>query len=86
MTPAAAHADNPHDPATLAPARLVDSDHPAVLAFAQVHAQGRSDRERDVPLDALLADFRRHYPQLVAGDASAGGTDFLADVDRETRP
>ena len=54
--------DAPPDPATLAPARLVDSDHPAVQAFAQTHAQGSSDRERAVALYYAVRDGLRYDP------------------------
>jgi transglutaminase-like putative cysteine protease len=43
----------------------------------------------DVPLDLLVADFRKVYPQWLHGDATAGSlgdADFLADVAREAAP
>ena len=40
----------------------------------------------DVPLDRLLADFRRVYPKWLHGDASGGlAGDFEADVARERK-
>ena len=42
---------------------------------------GQRGSFNDLPLDALVADFRVHYPKL--GLAGADGADFLVDVDRE---
>ena len=61
----------PPDPATLAPARLVDSDHPALLAFAQTHALGSNDRERAVALYCAVRDGFRYDPYRC--DLSAHG-------------
>ena len=52
---------NPND-SSLAPATMVDSDHPAVLAFARQHAQGDSDRERAVALYYAVRDSFRYDP------------------------
>ena len=50
-----------NDPAAcLAPTEMVDSDHPAVLAFAQAHAQGGSDTERAVALCTAVRDGFRY--------------------------
>jgi hypothetical protein len=50
-----------------------------------LHQRGSFD---DLPLDAILADFRVHYPRWVSGSDSPGvsdsAADFLADVDAET--
>ena len=41
----------------------------------------------DLPLEAILVDFRQHYPRWVAGMASPGSddaqADFLAEVAAE---
>ena len=67
---------------------LADSIYHPFDAAANRHREyvGQRGSFNDVPLDALVADFRQHCPQLVADDASVGGADFLADVDRENRP
>ena len=77
MTPPIASPSRPPsaspDPATLAPARLVDSDHPAVLAFAQAqaHARGSSDRECALALHNAVRDGFPYDPYH--GDLSAHG-------------
>lgn len=38
----------------------------------------------DVPLDAILADFARHYPRWMDQMAEQQAVDFQADVERET--
>jgi len=48
----------------LAPGRFIDSDHPAVRAFAAKHAQGSSDRERAVSLYYAVRDGVRYNPFL----------------------
>lgn len=50
--------------AFLAPARFVDSDHPAVVEFARRHAKGASDRERAVSLYYAVRDGVRYNPFL----------------------
>ena len=46
-------------PATLTPTPLIDSDHPAVAAYARRHDRGSDDRERAVALvHAVRDDFR----------------------------
>lgn len=52
-------------PATLAPTPLVDSDHPAVKAFAAAHAVGADDRERAVALYYAVRDGFRYDPYRV---------------------
>jgi len=60
--PAPADLDAAPGPATLAPTALVDSDHPAVAAFARQHAQGADDRERAVALYYAVRDGFRYDP------------------------
>lgn len=48
----------------LAPGRYVDSDHPAVVAFAGQHAIGASDLERGVSLYYAVRDGVRYNPFL----------------------
>jgi transglutaminase-like putative cysteine protease len=56
----------------LAPARVVDSDHPAVVAFArEVTAGASDDRERAVRLSAAVRDGFRYDPYTV--DLSPAG-------------
>lgn len=57
--------------ATLAPTSLVDSDHPAVVAFAAQHATGATDRERAVSLYYAVRDGFRYDPYRI--DLSAEG-------------
>ena len=47
---------------TLAPTALVDSDHPAVVAFSREHARGATDRERAVSLYLAVRDGFRYDP------------------------
>jgi len=49
-------------PATLAPTATIDSDHPAVQAFARQHAVGSTDRERAVALNLAVRDNFRYDP------------------------
>ena len=53
------------DPQTLAPADLVDSDHPAVQAFARQRAIGADDRARAVALYDAVRDGFRYDPYRV---------------------
>ncbi|MEE4361539.1 MAG: transglutaminase family protein [Pseudomonadales bacterium] len=63
------------DPAYLAPGRFVDSDHPAVVAFAEETARGIADpRERAVALYYRVRDAFRYDPYGI--DRSEAG--FLA--------
>lgn len=52
-------------PATLAPTALIDSDAPAVQAFAEQHAQGATDRERAVALYLAVRDGFRYDPYRI---------------------
>lgn len=49
-------------PATLAPTAAIDSDHPAVIAFARQHAQGADPRARAVALVLAVRDGFRYDP------------------------
>lgn len=49
----------------LAGAALVDSEHPAVVAFARRHAQGADDRERAVALYYAVRDGFRYDPYRI---------------------
>jgi transglutaminase-like putative cysteine protease len=53
------------DPAYLAPNRFVDSDHPAVVAFARETAGGLSPREAAVALYYRVRDRIRYNPWRV---------------------
>ncbi|RME26823.1 MAG: transglutaminase family protein [Deltaproteobacteria bacterium] len=59
--------DPPH-PATLRPNRFVDSDHPAVIAFARAHGGGRPPREAAVALYYAIRDGWRYNPWRVRLD------------------
>ena len=48
----------------LAPGRYVDSDHPAVIAFAGKHSSGKDQRERAVSLYYAVRDAIRYNPFL----------------------
>lgn len=50
---------------TLAPTALIDSDHPAVAAFAARHARGGDDRERAVSLFYAVRDGFRYDPYRI---------------------
>ena len=58
-------------PSDLAPTPLVDSEHPAVKAFAQAHAVGADERARAVALYYAVRDGFRYDPYRV--DLSAHG-------------
>ena len=58
-------------PSTLAPTALIDSDHPAVVAFAAGHARGADDRERAVALYLAVRDGFRYDPYRI--DLSPAG-------------
>jgi transglutaminase-like putative cysteine protease len=51
--------------AALAPTALIDSDHPAVQAFAAQHAQGGDERERAVALFQAVRDGFRYDPYRI---------------------
>ena len=61
----------PPHAATLAPTTLIDSDHPAVAAFAATHAHGNNDRERAVALYLAVRDGFRYDPYRI--DLSPAG-------------
>ncbi|MBS0447660.1 MAG: transglutaminase family protein [Proteobacteria bacterium] len=56
--------DAPTD-ASLAPTPLVESDHPAVAAFAAAHARGDTPRERAVSLYYAVRDGFRYDPYRI---------------------
>lgn len=53
--------DSP-SPASLAPTALVDSDHPAVVAFVHEQGRGANDRQRAVALYHAVRDGFRYDP------------------------
>jgi transglutaminase-like putative cysteine protease len=59
------------DPDTLKPTTLIDSDHPALLDFAQKHGTGSKHRERAVALYYAVRDDFRYDPYRI--DLSALG-------------
>jgi transglutaminase-like putative cysteine protease len=60
-----------HDLRNLRPTAFIDSDHPAVQAFAAEHARGASDRERAVALVYAVRDGFRYDPYRI--DLSPAG-------------
>ncbi len=56
--------DSPQ-PDTLRPTALIDSDHPAVLAFARTHATGATARDRAVALYYAVRDGFRYDPYRI---------------------
>jgi transglutaminase-like putative cysteine protease len=66
--------------AALASTALVDSDHPAVVAFARQHASGDTDRERAVALHDAVRDGFRYDPYQI--DLSAGGMRASSVIER----
>jgi transglutaminase-like putative cysteine protease len=56
---------SPPTSAALAPTPLIDSDHPAVAAFAREHAIGADDRARAVALYYAVRDGFRYDPYRV---------------------
>ena len=54
------------DPATTVPNRFVDSDHPAVIAFAMDHGRGLPAREAAIALYYAVRDGWRYNPYDVA--------------------
>jgi transglutaminase-like putative cysteine protease len=66
--------------ATLASTALIDSAHPAVLAFARQHASGSTDRERAVALHDAVRDGFRYDPYQV--DLSPGGMRASSVIER----
>ena len=62
----------------LAAARYIDSDHPAVVAFAREHAKGATDLERAVSLYYAVRDGIRYNPFLdFSRDAAYRGSECL---------
>jgi transglutaminase-like putative cysteine protease len=57
--------DTPPGPQHLAPTRWIESEHPAVQAFAREHAQGDTPRERAVSLYLAVRDRLRYDPYRV---------------------
>jgi transglutaminase-like putative cysteine protease len=53
------------DSNALAPATMVDSDHPAIIAFAREHAHGADARERAVALYYAVRDGLRYDPYRI---------------------
>jgi len=53
------------EPESVQPSYLVDSDHPAVQAFAREHAKGSNDRERAVALYYAVRDGFRYDPYRI---------------------
>lgn len=53
------------DSKNLQPAAMIDSDHPAVIAFAREHAHGADDRERAVALFHAVRDRLRYDPYRI---------------------
>ena len=53
------------DPQTLQATTMVDSDHPAVIAFAREHARGAGERERAVALYYAVRDGFRYDPYRI---------------------
>ena len=52
-------------PATLAPTALIDSDHPAVVAFADRHGRAGDERRRAVALYYAVRDGFRYDPYRI---------------------
>ncbi|MDR7096543.1 transglutaminase-like domain-containing protein [Hydrogenophaga laconesensis] len=57
--------DTPPGPQHLAPTRWIESEHPAVQAFAREHARGDSPRERAISLYLAVRDRLRYDPYRV---------------------
>ena len=55
----------------LSPGRYIDSDHPAVIAFARQHVKGTTDVERAVSLYYAVRDAIRYNPFLDFSQDSA---------------
>ena len=65
---------------TLAPTVLIDSDHPAVQAFAREHARGAEARERAVALYLAVRDRFRYDPYRT--DLSPAGMRASAVIEK----
>ena len=61
---------------TLSPTALIDSDHPAVVAFAARHGRGADDREKAVALYYAVRDGFRYDPYRIdlSGDGMKAST------------
>ena len=61
---------------TLSPTALIDSDHPAVAAFAARHGRGADDREKSVALYYAVRDGFRYDPYRIdlSGDGMKAST------------
>ena len=57
--------DDQPTPAHLAPTEAIDSEHPAVQAFAREHARGADERERAVALTHAVRDAFRYDPYRI---------------------
>lgn len=57
--------NHPMTDATLRPTDLIDSGHPAVIAFASSHGRGHDDRERAVALYYAVRDGFRYDPYRI---------------------
>jgi len=55
----------------LSPGRYIDTDHPAVIAFARQHVKGTTDVERAVSLYYAVRDAIRYNPFLDFSQDSA---------------
>lgn len=70
----------PVDPIYLAPNRYVDSDHPAVVAYAQQHGGGLAPREAAVALYYAVRDGFRYNPWRVRFERDAFSASALLAV------
>ena len=70
------------DPATLAPNRFVDSDHPAIVAFARGLTEGLAPREAAVALYYAVRERLRYNPWRVryAPEDYAASSVVMRDV------
>ena len=65
---------------TVAPTRLIDSDHPAVVAFAHEHGVGDTDREIAVSLYYAVRDGFRYDPYRIdLSESGMAASTVLAD-------
>ena len=52
-------------PQHLSPTPQIDSNHPAIVAFAQQHAQGAGEREKAISLYLAVRDRVRYDPYRI---------------------
>ena len=72
-------AATPPGAAALAATALIDSDHPAVIAFARAHSAGASERERAVALYHAVRDgFRYDMYRIDTSPAAMKASSVLA--------